>query len=91
MNVSDLFLLLLVFLFHSHSIMFFTMSTEGFNPVIYFSFIHLSRFVYVHMYTCLLQWLTNGSWNSLGNVQNPRYCRAIDIIGIDIIDYVTGI
>ena len=68
MNVSDLFLLLLEFLFHSHSIKFSTMSMEGFSLVIYFSVIHLSRFVYIHMYRCLMQWLTNGLWNSLGNV-----------------------
>ena len=76
MNVYDMFLLLLVFLFHSHSIKFSTTSMEGFSPVIYFSFIHLSRFVYVHMSVHMPSAVVN-KW-SLGNVQNPRYCRTID-------------
>ena len=52
--LNNLFLHSMVFLwcfsFHSHSIKFSTMSTVGFNLVIFFSFIHLSRFVYIHMY-----------------------------------------
>ena len=64
MNVSDL--LLLVFLFHSHSIKFSMTSTKGFSPVNYFSFVHLAGFAYIHMYTCLLQRLTIDNLRNTG-------------------------